>query len=276
MGDGAHFWRNVGIIGGAHVALLIAFVRWGGAHKIEPSQQVVWLSGNTPAEANAASHAMPTPTPEPVETAEPEEQPTIPPVKSEIQLPVQTPTPAQTPRPVVKLSPIPVAKPAPTPKPAAKPTARKVIAKATPKPKAKSSAPPPQSDEDDDSNAARDAIGKTPGAQAGGGGSGAGGNSARAETQWYGRMLHDRFHNAWDQPTTVVASGTKMSALVRVRIEKNGHVSRFEIVKPTGNVVVDESVRAVASKVTQLDPLPSGVGGEHYDVTINFELNPEE
>ena len=67
-----------------------------------------------------------------------------------------------------------------------------------------------------------------------------------------------------------------MSALVRVRIEKDGRVSDFSIVRSSGNVVVDESVSAVAKRVTQVDPLPAGLGNAgHYDVNINFELNPE-
>ena len=89
-------------------------------------------------------------------------------------------------------------------------------------------------------------------------------------------MLHDRFFSEWVQPTTIVATGAKMSALVRIRIEKDGRVSSFEIVRPSGNVVVDESVTAVAKRVIKVDPLPSGLGnGGHYDVKINFELNPE-
>ena len=89
-------------------------------------------------------------------------------------------------------------------------------------------------------------------------------------------MLHDRFYGEWVQPTSVVATGAKISALVRIRIEKDGRVSKFEIVKPSGNVVVDESVEAVSRRVTQVDALPKGLGGEHYDVNINFELNPEQ
>jgi len=90
-------------------------------------------------------------------------------------------------------------------------------------------------------------------------------------------MLHDRFFSEWVQPTTVVATGSKMSALVRVRIHKDGRVSNFQIVRPSGNVVVDESVAAVAKRVTQVDPLPAGFGTSgYYDVRINFELNPEQ
>ena len=77
--------------------------------------------------------------------------------------------------------------------------------------------------------------------------------------------------------TTAISSGEKISALVKIRIEKDGTVSQFEVVKPSGNVVVDESVAAVAKRVTQVDPLPDGLGsGGHYDVKINFELNSEQ
>jgi TonB family protein len=67
-----------------------------------------------------------------------------------------------------------------------------------------------------------------------------------------------------------------MSALVRIRIERDGRISKFTLVRPSGNVVVDESVAAVAKRVTQVDPLPAGLaGGAYYEVNINFELNPE-
>jgi TonB family protein len=89
-------------------------------------------------------------------------------------------------------------------------------------------------------------------------------------------MLHDRFYSEWIQPTTNMASGAKTSALVKIRIEKDGRVSDFEMIRPSGNVAVDESVAAVAKRVTQVDPLPAGLGnGDHYNVRINFELNSE-
>ena len=90
-------------------------------------------------------------------------------------------------------------------------------------------------------------------------------------------MLHDRFYSEWVQPSTSLTSGAKVSVLVKLRIEKDGRVSNFEVIKPSGNSVVDESVTAVAKRVTEVDPLPAGLGnGEHYDVKINFELNSEQ
>jgi TonB family protein len=92
----------------------------------------------------------------------------------------------------------------------------------------------------------------------------------------YGKMLHDRFYSEWTQPTTTVSSAAKISTLARVRIEKDGRVSAFEILKPSGNVLIDESVAAIGKHVREVDPLPRGIGsGGHYDVKINFELNSE-
>ena len=90
-------------------------------------------------------------------------------------------------------------------------------------------------------------------------------------------MLHDRFYSEWVQPITAVETGVKFSVRVNLRIEKDGTVSKFDIVNPSGNVVVDESVQAIAKRVTQVDALPAGLGEDgHYDVNINFELNSEQ
>jgi TonB family protein len=64
---------------------------------------------------------------------------------------------------------------------------------------------------------------------------------------------------------------------VKIRIEKDDRVSNFEIIKPSGDASIDESVSAVAKRVTQVDPLPAGLGNsENYDVKINFELNSDQ
>ncbi len=89
-------------------------------------------------------------------------------------------------------------------------------------------------------------------------------------------MLHDRFYSEWIQPTSVASTGGKNSVLVKLQIEKDGRVSSFEVVRPSGNPELDESVKAIANRVAQVEPLPDGLGkGDHYDVKINFELNSE-
>jgi TonB family protein len=252
---------------------------------------------------------------EPPKELEPEEdRPVLTSAKSDIQLPTpkpsptSTPSPAQTPKaspsPKIKVPPKPT--PKPKPKPTPKPSPKKlVLAKASPKPSPKVKATPEEIDQTraaakedaDNKKIAKAALAKneapdsksaadkpaTPqtvsgkGASMGAGGGHAGGAGGESQFGWYGSMLHDRFYSEWIQPTTAAVAGAKNSVLAKLRIEQDGRVSNFEIIKPSGNAEVDESVEAVAKRIIQVDPLPPGLGnGEHYDVKINFELNSEQ
>ena len=176
--------------------------------------------------------------------------------------------------------------PKPTPKQTPKKTALAKVIKSSTKPK---SGLPKSKEAQTDANAekqksAKTAAGKTESssqADAGkitsaGKGGHAGGGSSASEFGWYGNMLHDRFYSAWIQPTTSVPSGSKISTLVELRIEKDGRVSKFEIIKPSENVVVNESIAAIAKRVNEVDAPPTGlIKGDHYDVKINFELSTD-
>jgi outer membrane biosynthesis protein TonB len=300
MSKDSRFWRNVTLIALAHVALVAGLIRWSvEARSSSNAQSVVWLgdvggasAATVPMTGEPPQPAKLSPSPEPrlPKSDEAEKQePLLTAAKSEIELPTPTPTPTSTPKPPAT----PTAKPKATPKPAKptpKPTPKKpVLAKASPK--AKSS--PTKSAEkakQADANAEKKKIAKAASAKNGsssqngtgkgssaGKGGHAGGGKSTSEFGWYGNMLHDRFYSAWIQPTTTVASGARISTLVKVRIEKDGRVSSFEIIKPSENIVVNESVAAIAKRVTQVDPVPSGLGnGDHYDVKINFELNTDQ
>ena len=296
MSKTPRFWRNLTLIALAHVALIAGLIRWSVAARSAPdAESLVWLSGAEDLAAERSEGRAAAPTKISVPSAEPpsepdereKEQPPLTQAKSEIELP--KPTPMETPVPKA------TAKPRATPKPAPKPTPKSIprktmLAKAT-KSSAhlKSSSPKSTGDQSDSSNEkkknAETASAKTKSAsQTGGSKTGsvgksgsAGGRSNASEFGWYGNMLHDRFYSAWIQPTTTVASGTKISTLVKVRIEKDGHVSKFEIIKPSENVVVNESVAAIAKRVTEVDSPPTGLAqGDHYEVKINFELNTNQ
>ena len=304
MSKDARFWRNVILIALAHIALLAGLIRWSlHSKRSSNAQSIVWIGGaeNGRGETKSAAPSLvkvlaARAEPTPLKSDEPDdEKPFLTAAKSEIQLP--TPKPAATSTPIHKptASPTPKVKPTPeqTPKPTPKPTPKKtVLAKASPKPSPKVKPIPAKSGEkaeqsdintekkkiainatDKDGSSSQTSSGKTNSAVKGGH---AGGGSSASEFGWYGNMLHDRFYSAWIQPTTNITSGSKISTLVKVRIEKDGRVSNFEIIKPSENVVVNESVAAIAKHVTQVDPLPAGFGnGDHYDVKINFELSPE-
>jgi outer membrane biosynthesis protein TonB len=288
MSKKPRFWRNVTLIALAHVALIAGLIRWSLAARSPPeAESLVWL-GRVEDLAGERSEGTAAPTkisaasvePEPLKPDETEkQQPPLTQAKSEIELPKPTPTATPAPRPT--------AKPKATSKPTAKPTPKKtVLAKVSKSSAHAKSSLPKSQEEQSDSSTEKKKSAKTPSAKtsdsgsvktgsASKGGSGGGGGNA-SEFGWYGNMLHDRFYSAWIQPTTTVASGTKISTLVKVRIEKDGHVSKFEIIKPSENVVVNESVAGIAKRVTEVDSPPTGlVKGDHYDVKINFELNQE-
>ena len=60
---------------------------------------------------------------------------------------------------------------------------------------------------------------------------------------------------------------------MKIRIEKDGHVSNATREKSSGNAIMDESVMTAAKSVTQIDPLPAAIDDSFYDVPIEFELN---
>jgi outer membrane biosynthesis protein TonB len=272
----ARFWRNVALITVVHVVALIALLRWVGASKVESAQEITWLNADEETSASVDS-PKPEETPTPEKPAPPEQNESVSaPAKSEIELPAATPHPtpsaSASPKPSPKASPKPSPKkkasPKPTPPPEKKKskpqethtkekeTAKKLAAKKEKKPEKRS--------------------GETKNGGAAGGRAQANGSFTSANAGWYGNMLHDRFYREWAQPTTVVASGAKLSALARIRIEKDGRISDFKIVRTSGSIVVDESVEAVGKKVTRVDALPTGIGnGGHYDVNINFALNSQ-
>jgi TonB family protein len=288
----ARFWRNVTLIAVAHIAIVVWLVRWNDETRKPNSQSIVWVSGagletaSKEAPAQTESSLKPPPAPEGdlrSQREERDEAPALTPAKSDIQLPTvePSPTPVMTPAPRPSMTPSPKPSPKPTVKPSPKPSPKKIAqAKATPKPSPKKSATPSAHEKKGDETrkeAVKVAPAETDDAGEKSGSTGPGGDVQASEFSWYGKMLHDRFYSEWIQPTTSVAIGAKMSAMVKIRIEKDGGVSKFTVVKPSGNVVVDESVAAVAARVTQVDPLPKGLGsGAYFEVNINFELKPEQ
>jgi outer membrane biosynthesis protein TonB len=297
MSKNPRFWRNVTLIALAHVALIAGLIRWSLAARSAPdAESLVWLSAgdlepgrSDNSVASSSKISMPSIESEPLKPdEEKKEQPPLIQAKSEIELP--KPTPMET--PVPKVTAKPKATPKPIPKPTPKSTPKKtVLAKATESSARPKSSPPKSTGGQTGASNEKKKSAKTVSAKtkssvdsgagktgsAGKGGGHAGGGAGASEFGWYGNMLHDRFYSAWIQPTTSVPSGSKISTLVKVRIEKDGRVSKFDIIKPSENVVVNESVAAVAKRVTEVDPPPVGLGnGNHYDVSINFELNTNQ
>jgi TonB family protein len=264
----ARFWRNVVLVAAAHLVILLALAR--GSRETAPVnlQTVVWMNSEASAAVEPRGTPAPSPTPREIEKPEPMPTSTAAP-KSEIQMPSPTRTPTIAPKP--STSPTPKNSPKPTPKPTpAKSAEPKESAKPSREKDEKKSVTPAKKDSSTSSN---QSVEKPDNSSKGSGT----GTTQPSEFAWYGTMLHDRFHKAWEQPKSIVATGAKMSTIVKIRIEKDGRVSKFTIVKPSGNVVVDESVAVIAQRVTQVDPLPEGLAKKsYYEVKIDFELNGEK
>jgi outer membrane biosynthesis protein TonB len=282
MAKTGRFWRNLVLTALAHVALIAGLIRWSLAARASSSpESIVWLGGAGDITAGQENDAPPsakraTPPAEAKPSKDNEadsDKPVVTTAKSEIELPSSTPKPTPTAASTPKSTATPTPKPKPTPRPIPKPTPKKaLVAKASPKPSPKAKPGSAKANDKSEKNE------KTAQTRSGGLQSAvSGGGSSASEFGWYGNMLHDRFYSAWIQPTTHVPTGAKISTLVKVRIEKDGRVSKFEIIKPSDNAVVNESVAAVAKQVTEVDSPPAGlIKGDHYDVRINFELNTEE
>lgn len=314
MPKNLRFWLNVGLIAAAHLAIIIGLVHWSHAEKDSGAQSIVWMNGGAgdgvvTEKKNPDAMRSPAPrreskTDSAKERDADEDRAVLTSATSEIQLPTPTATPTRSPTPrstaTPKAEPSPKIKgtPKPTPKPRPKPTPKPspkkiVLAKASAKPSVKPIAeneedepaegpiekkpvakPEPVKSEPKKTAATQTGNGK--GTVAGSGGGRAGGSVNESQFGWYGSMLHDRFYSEWAQPTSVANTGGKNSVLVKLRIEKDGRVSSFEIVRGSGNSELDDSVKALANRVTHVEALPDGLGkGDHYDVKINFELNSE-
>lgn len=312
MGRDASFWRNVTIIGVVHILALGALVRWGGMPAKASPPNIVWMDGGVGGQqpvVAAITDAMP---PAPSDIPPPGEREEFKPPDEQADTaltsalhsdiiaasptPSATPTATAVPTALPKRSPKPRPKATPTPTPKPKKTllAKASVTPSRPKPSAapaveeqpteqETNEPSPSPSVTTDVASAIAAAAKTgtmptvgiSGPGAGGTGGSAAGPGGASQFGWYAHMLHDRFFSQWAQPTSVVRSGAKMSTLVKLRIEKDGHVSRFTVLKPSGNVIVDESVVAVGKRVKQVEPLPAGLG-DSYEVNINFELNSEQ
>ena len=278
MAKSGRFWRNVVVIAVAHVALIAGLIRWSLAARASNPESIVWL-GATQDLAARESESEPSLPPKPEapkpsnEDEEHEKKPAVLTAKSEIELPSPSPKPTPTAASTPKSTATPTPKPKATPRPIPKPTPKKApVAKASPKPSPKAKPGSAKANEKSEKNE-KSAQTRSGGLQS----AVSGGGRSASEFGWYGNMLHDRFYSAWIQPTTHVPTGAKISTLVRVRIEKDGHVSKFEIIKPSENAVVNESVAAVAKQVTEVDSPQAGlIKGDDYDVKINFELNTEQ
>lgn len=255
------FWRNAAVAAVIHFVILAGLARFSGSAGPPAIANVVWMdpSSLSSAATGAPEVAMIADV-EPSEPA-PAVEPPVPPMEDPLTM--------RTPPPEEEQTPTATPKPRPPKKPSPKPSATVAKAKVQKPPKAVTAkVKTPRGDHAPVGIAAR---GESRG------GTKTGTPAAGIDSSWYSDMLHDRFHRAWEQPTSVVGGGARLSAVVHLRIEPDGRVSEFRVVRGSGNVVVDESIQAVASRVTRVDPPPAGLlNGGAYEPNVTFDWNAKQ
>jgi len=103
------------------------------------------------------------------------------------------------------------------------------------------------------------------------------GNVASYEKQfgWYYIMLHDRFYARWDQPRVEGQNGQEYKTFLSIKISRIGRVLGVSLAKTSGNKIVDDSVLFAAQRISQVDPLPRGLGDANgCEVRMEFKLSP--
>ena len=131
MPKNLRFWRNVSLIGLAHVALISALVHWSRKANETSPQSVVWMNGGAgdgvaPEKKNVSPPISPKrprveSKTDPIREQEPpEDHPVLASAPSEIRLPTPKPSPTATATATALRSPKP--KPKETSKPTPKPT----------------------------------------------------------------------------------------------------------------------------------------------------------
>ena len=301
VNDRRDFRRTLGIVSGIHLFILVVFFVAAKFQRRSKVEQIVWLDGGMLGGGGIASAATvdttpPPPTipePEPEPDPEPERVAPPPPVPAELTVPKATPSP-ETPKPATPKPATP--KPA-TPKPAtpkpvatAKPATPKPKPKTTPKPQpspaqAKATPDAEQAKPAETKDGSADATpkpgtpsanrGSAPGAAAGEGkgkgttgkGPGAGPPSDFGE---YAGHLRDKYYAVWIPPS--VPDAQSLVVTLKIRVKRDGTVLGQELVKSSGNSLMDGSVMAAAQQVTTIPPLPDGFGrGDVVDIPINFK-----
>jgi TonB family protein len=96
--------------------------------------------------------------------------------------------------------------------------------------------------------------------------SGADGGEAAAN---YGDIVQSIYDAAWNQPASVDDSAV---VVVSITIERDGRVSRHEIVKPSGNTAMDRSIENTLDNVSVIAPFPEGSKDAERTYNIKFSL----
>lgn len=87
----------------------------------------------------------------------------------------------------------------------------------------------------------------------------------------YGSYLMAFYKLRWKKPTTLSVDHGEVEA--EITVQRNGRVTAFRLVKPSGIRALDDSVREVLDRNRDLRPLPEGTTDTERRITIRFDLS---
>ena len=85
--------------------------------------------------------------------------------------------------------------------------------------------------------------------------------------------VHKQYDQAWHLPDETSQTPIEVKALVV--IAKNGQVLSAHIVKPSGDLAIDQSVQRALDRVRRVPPFDAGVTNAQKNFYINFNLKPK-
>ncbi len=104
-----------------------------------------------------------------------------------------------------------------------------------------------------------------------GGSGGGGGGGSDSPVAWYYAMVKQIMYEAWQQPSGLANAGNPIAS-VTIRVKRDGTIADWQLVRPSGNKLMDDSVKRAVQAVKRLKPLPPQFIGPSQDITIQFEL----
>jgi len=98
------------------------------------------------------------------------------------------------------------------------------------------------------------------------------GGDADSAMGWYYALVKQILYEAWNQPTTISLAAAPLTEVV-IRVERSGRIIQRKLYRPSGNVLMDQSVMQAVNSVDRLRPLPAEALGPYRDIVIQFELS---
>lgn len=242
MAHSRMFWVSIW----AHVGLIVvligySFISGCPLRKSKPAEVVTWVQMQP--EPTPEVIVPPTPEPPKPEPVKPPEPVTPEPVVPEkIKVPEKPKPKLKKPTEIVKSKKkIKRTNDAPKPRPKPRPPAPKPLSQKEIQDRIRSNLPPP-----------KNAVVGPP-----------------TDFSRFFIMVREKCYGAWTKPAGLAS---QTSAMVKIRVARNGQVTSRTLVAPSGNAAMDASVMKAANAVTYITPLPSSYRESYKDVTLEFKI----